>query len=620
MNTRAWRRRLEPEGFENIDLHFAELLARMDKDAGEWVLVAAALTSRATRQGHVCLVLADAAGTNPTAGRAQTAAARYPDLAQWRRDLKRSRLVGNPGDYAPLILDSHDRLYLQRYWHYQNQLVNWLKERAGRPWRSADEAPFESVLDRLFPAADDGIDWQKMAAVVAWMRNFCIVSGGPGTGKTSTVARILALFLECSPAALNIKLVAPTGKAAARLQEAIREAKAGLNISPQIAAAIPDETSTIHRLLGAGTGASGFRQDAQNPLVADLVIVDEASMVDLALMCKLVRALPPRAGLVLLGDKDQLASVEAGAVLGDLCAAPDPARFSRSFVDALPKTIGRPLGPGSDHSRESTLLDCLVELKKNYRFADGTGIGALSDAIKQGKGRRALDLMTNSPDGSIAWRDLPPAAGLIERLVDVLGERLQSYLDADDVAGLFRAFNRFRVLCALRRGPFGVETLNTGLERWIGRHSNLRNTGIWYPRRPILITRNDHHLRLYNGDIGIAFGDAGGAGRIRVYFENPDGSFRNFHPLRLPDHETVFAMTVHKSQGSEFDWVHLVLPDRQSPVLTRELVYTGVTRGRRQVTVWGDREVFQAGVAARIERSSGLRDAFWGVPMHPPSG
>lgn len=600
-----------------IDVHFATFLARLDPGPSEMVLLAAALTSRATREGHVCLMLQDVAGRPLTGGRPGNGSFRLPDLHSWRSALWDSKVVGKPGDYLPLILDRQDRLYLHRYWQYQHRLVNWLRQPMDRKCRPAELTGLKSTLNRLFPPGDESIDWQKMAAAVAWLRKFCVISGGPGTGKTTTVARVLALFTERSKTELIVKLLAPTGKAAARLQEAIREAKAGLDVSPEVVYAIPEEASTIHRLLGAGPHSSRFRHGAGNPLVADLVIVDEASMVDLALMSRLVQALPPRAGLVLLGDKDQLASVEAGAVLGDLCAARDLACFTESFGNTLQKITGDQVKPAPEFSAETSLLDSLVELKKNYRFAGGTGIGVLSDAVKQGNGARALQLLERESHDSTVWQDLPASDHLAGRLVASLGERLASYLAAEDIGSLFRAFNSFRVLCALRRGPFGVEAVNANLEQCLSRRGLLHRTGIWYPRRPVLITRNDYNLQLYNGDVGIAFGDDREAGNLRVFFEGLDGSFRSFHPLRLPAHETVFAMTVHKSQGSEFDCVHLILPDRESPVLTRELVYTGITRGRRQVTVWGNRAVFRNGVSRKIERSSGLRDALWGSGLGP---
>lgn len=586
------------------------------------VWLAAALVSHANRQGHICLDLTMMQGRHLLEGENGNASIVCPALDRWIRAIRKTSVVGRPGGYAPLILDAQYRLYLYRYWDYQQRLAGWIQQRVDQQ-ADVDLKMLQAGLDRLFPQGagnanskdPEAMDWQKIAAFVALVKNFCVISGGPGTGKTTTVAKILALMLEQSgPSPLRIALAAPTGKAAARLQSAIRDSKKNLDVDTHTRTRIPEDASTIHRLLGSISGSPYFRHDQSNPLPADVVVVDEASMVDLALMSKLVQALAPHARLILLGDKDQLASVEAGSVLGDMCDSPGIDGFSIRHRDLARELTGceAPLIPDSDES--IGLADCVVKLRKNFRFGPKSGIGALSRAVNAGQGGRVVSLFTDKKRGDLTRKSLPHPRALAANMRAWVIERFSSCIRASSVQEAFARFDQFRILCALRQGPYGVVNLNGIVASILIAQGLITPHATWYRGRPVMINRNDYDLGLFNGDVGMAWPDSE-THDLRVFFPVSDGGFKKFHPVRLPEHETVFAMTVHKSQGSEFDEVLLVLPDKDVPVLTRELLYTGITRARRRVAVWAGEDVIRAAVSRRIRRMSGLRHALWG-PMY----
>lgn len=604
-----------------LDVHFARFVSKL---AGNGTLVpdvslAAALVSSCTRQGHICLDLSGVAGTQLLDGE-NGGPVVCPELREWQKTLEKSPVVGTPGEYKPLILDSRSRLYLYRYWDYQEKLADLIRTRVSKDKEDIDITLLKKGLTRLFgagltqssPGQAEDIDWQKVAAFTSLIERFCVISGGPGTGKTTTVAKILALCLEQSSSrSLRIALAAPTGKAAARLQEAIRRGKEELDCPESIKEQIPDEASTIHRLLGSISGSPYFRHNARNLLPVDVVAVDEASMVDLALMSKLVQAIPCQARLILLGDKDQLASVEAGAVLGDICDTGNAHGFSRRFSSDLEKVTGYKIRTQPNGEDESGICDCIVQLDKSFRFGRQSGIHAVSHAVNAGDADLAASLLMGGKYGDISWRDLPRPDALPLVIKDTIVKWFGDYLKASTIRETFQMFDRFRILCAVRKGPYGVIALNSLVEKILVDKRLIRLDTMWYPGRPVLITTNDYNLRLFNGDVGIVLPDPGANNDLRVFFSTMDDNLKKFHPLRLPEHETVYAMTVHKSQGSEFDNVLLLIPDRDSPVLTRELLYTGITRAKEGVDIWGTENVFHTAVTRRIERTSGLRDALW---------
>jgi len=602
-------KRLQASGLLTpLDVHFGRFMGRLAGGDFPELMLAAALVSRAAQQGNICLDLATLAGQVVVEGEGDEEPVRCPAVSLWCARLGETGVVGQPGEYRPLVLDDDKRLYLYRYWEYQERLAAAVTERVTPGDEDMDGELVARGLARLFPEAEpDGVNWQKVAAFTALTRRFCVISGGPGTGKTTTIAKALALLAEQGSPRPAITLAAPTGKAAARLQEAVREAREWLPIPSEAKAAMPQEASTLHRLLGVIPGSPYFRHTSKNPLNVDILVVDEASMVDLALLSKVVQALPARARLILLGDRDQLASVEAGAALGDICDAAGEGPLSRSHAEGLGRATGyRPdAGGGSDRPG---IRDCIVHLRTSYRFGRTSGIGALCRAVNAGRPDEAAGLLRDElPD--LGWRNVPPPERLPRAIRGVVEEGFAAYLLTDDPVESFQGLERFRILCAVREGPYGVIALNRAVEGILRERGLIASGRPWYRGRPVMITRNDYNLRLFNGDIGVALPDPAAAGDLRVFFSSAEGTVRKFHPLLLPEHETVYAMTVHKSQGSEFDRVLLVLPDRESPVLTRELIYTGISRARRRVELWGRENVFRNAVARRIERTSGLRDA-----------
>ena len=582
-----------------LDVALARRLGRMAAEPRELVLLTIALASRAVGQGHVCLDLARTRHEGPLRDEngAVVDAGDWPAVAAWEAALRASPLVSGAGadaPRAPLVLDDGHRLYLWRYWLHQEALGDALLARAGSH-TGVDEAVLRAGLSRLFGPGDGReTDWQRVAAATAVGRRLCVISGGPGTGKTHTVVRILALAIEQALAAggrpPRIVLMAPTGKAAARLQESVRDGIATLACDDAVRAAVPTSASTIHRALGATPrGPTPFRHHRERPLRADLVVVDEASMVDLALMARLFEALPPAARVVLLGDQDQLASVEAGAVLGDICNAGQPRQPAE-----------RPAGG---------IADSIVQLRRNWR--SDRGVARLAEAVNAGEPAAVWAVLDGDADADVDWLEPGDDGGLGLAGGRLVRDGLAPFAAAASPVERLRALERFRVLCAHRRGPGGVETMNAQIEQLLAASGALRLDGRWYVGRPILVTRNDYQLRLFNGDVGIIVADPDDPERRQALFLDADGSERRLSPARLPPHETVFAMSVHKSQGSEFDAVVLLLPPEPSPVVSRELLYTAVSRARGRATVIGRRAVVEHAVTHAVARASGLRDKLW---------
>ncbi len=554
------------------DVHVAARLGELAGEADEAVVLAAALAVRAPRLGHVYVDLATIGETAAVDSDepVDLSVLPWPEPDEWVRRVAASPLVSvgeDAPESRPLRLVGSG-LYLDRYWREERQVAADLRALGGA--ESVDESRLAAGLDRLFAPEDAG---QRHAAATAVRRRFAVVAGGPGTGKTTTVARIVALLTEQAGAMPLVALAAPTGKAAARLEEAVHAEARTLAVAPEIRDELLNlSASTLHRLLGWRPGShSRFRHHRGNRLPHDVVIVDETSMVSLSLMARVVEAVRPEARLVLVGDPGQLTSIEAGAVLGDIVGARGPA---------------------------------VAVLEHVYRY--GAGIDALASAIRADDGDKAIAALTAGHE-DVTW--IPVDAGdpaSLDALQPVREGAVAAAHDvfaaarAGDARGAIDALATYRVLCAHRRGGHGVAVWTARIESWL---ANEIGRGPWYPGRPLLVTENDYGLRLYNGDTGVVVAE--GDGRVAAAFERRGEPVR-FAPSRLSAIETVYAMTVHKSQGSQFGTAAVLLPTPTSQILTRELLYTAVTRARGHLILAGTEETIRAAIARPVARASGL--------------
>ena len=591
--------------------HLAAWSRQLGSDDATQAVVAhaAAAVSTATSAGHVCVSLQELAH----------GAAIGLDAQALRAALLASGVVGTPAHARamPLILDDEGRLYLHRYFDYERRLATRLAQAASL----AQAAPFDideaarQLLDTLFRANEAAlqgdVDWQKIAAALALRGRLTIISGGPGTGKTTTVVNLLACLIAQNPDC-RIALAAPTGKAAARMTEAIRQR--AVHLPEALRARLPQDSSTVHRLLGVRPAGAGFVHHAGHPLAIDVLVVDEASMLDLALATRLLEAVPVSARIVLLGDKDQLCAVEAGAVFAELSADPDLTGACGTALAALCGLRPDQLQVQAT-ARNSPLKDAVVWFTQNFRFAKHSGIGRLAADINAARASEAVAWLQAQGDDSIEWLDDSDTKGadaVFARLFEGYGAYLRVVLrDPTDLAAVTQAFGAFRALCALREGPRGMLAVNDRMTRHardqlapLHDASTVDPRSPWFVGRPVMVLRNDAVARLFNGDIGITLPDANGT--PMVYFADAEGGFRAVAPVRMPQHQTAFAMTVHKAQGSEFDAVLVLLPPRRSPVLTRELLYTAVTRARQRVTLVGNADVLTCAILSPTQRHSGL--------------
>lgn len=577
----------------------ARTLARLHGELPLSVLQALQLLCAALNEGHVCLDLGTVAGS-------RIGDVSLPKRDKWQAALASHPAIGMPGQFRPLTLDAAGRLYLTRYWLYEQQLAKRLLALAAAPPEVVDTEQLRQLLHALFAGSQQQPDWQQAAAACAVLQRLSVISGGPGTGKTSTVVRLLAALQQMHQGRLVIRLAAPTGKAAARMSESIRAAKPGLKLADEIADSIPESASTMHRLLGSKPDSAAFRHHAGNPLALDVLVVDEASMIDLALMTKLTDALPPHARLILLGDKDQLDSVEAGAVFGQLCAL---RAYSAAFASQMAAATGIVL-PVSEAA--SPVGSAVMLLQHSYRFDANSGIGELARLANAGDGVAALMLCRSGNFGDIQLQDARLAQykpALLQRIEQGFGAYWQA-IRSGDAAAAFAAFGHFRLLAAHRDGEGGVHWLNSAIEQRWAQRGWLNQRAPWYAGKPVMIAENDYGLGLFNGDIGLTLWQQG---KLMVAFEGEGGVLRWFNPARLPRHDTAYAMTVHKSQGSEFATVALVLPDDKTPLLTRNLIYTGITRAKQKAEIWGPANVLRQAIEDAPLRYSGLVDVLAGM-------
>jgi exodeoxyribonuclease V alpha subunit len=594
------------------------------------VLLAALLLSELEGHGHSCLQIADLAH-DPAAllgwtreqwqALAGTVAPLPKNAKAWAAQLAACEQVWQVEEFdygAPLVFDG-ERLYLRRYWRDETLVARSIRERAAAS-HSVESHQVRTWLDLLFASqrAQEKPDWQKLACAVALRGSVAIITGGPGTGKTYTVARLLALLFAVAPDAARqrIALAAPTGKAAARLKQSIDKAlnelagRVGDKLPLRELTSRMGAARTLHSLLGARPDSRAFAHHAGNPLDVDVLIVDEASMVHLEMMASLLDALPAGATLILLGDKDQLASVEAGAVLGDLCHDAQAGGYSADTAAYVLEASGEELPP-EYLGRAGPLAQQTVMLRHSRRF--GGPIGQLALAVNAGDAPAAETVLRGGGEGVLRWIE----GAHQHQVVSLALAGYQPYLELlgagaggdheDWVRAVLQRFEAFRILCAVREGEWGVSGLNTAIEASLQAAGLLRRTGEWYVGRPVMVTRNDYGTRVFNGDIGLTLADPARPGSLRVWFLEGD-EVRSVLATRLRSVETAYAMTVHKSQGSEFRHTVLVLPEDRHGILTRELVYTGITRASAEFTlVTPNGSVLAEAVARRTHRASGLR-------------
>ncbi|WP_111655388.1 exodeoxyribonuclease V subunit alpha [Isoalcanivorax indicus] len=595
MSALSWlETRLERGILRPLDMSLARLMARYSPDDDEpvWLM---ALVSYLAGQGHVCLDLSQP----PLLPFDSDDCPWLPPALPPEVD---GHLIGTPDDTCLLVREA-SRLYLARHYQAEGRVVHAVRARCRL--RDLPIGLAGELAGPLFPTTAQP-DWQRVAAINCALHRFGIITGGPGTGKTWTVTRMLALQLLLAahryPEAPlpRLRLAAPTGKAAARLTESLRAALVDLPLPDMLRAAMPTEAVTLHRLLGAGRDGRP-RYHAGRLLPVDVVVVDEASMIDLGLMTQLVSALPDAAALYLVGDRDQLASVEAGSVFADLCGEDSDAgnRFSPNVFSRL---LGEALTGLSQDTAMTLPDDQVVRLARVHRYDEAAGIGRLADAVRLGD-MAAVQALRADPPEDLHWL-APDRAALVEQAATALAPMLALAREGAAPEAVLAAFARFRLLCAQRRGPWGVETFNALITRAL-RARGLSGHQPWFPGRAVLLTRNDWSQGLFNGDAGVTLMDPAD-GQLKVVFATADGSLRWVPPVRLPAFEDAWAMTIHKSQGSEFDQVLVVLPEHDSPLLGRELLYTGLTRARQQVSVVASDAVLQLTLGRRIQRRSGL--------------
>ena len=637
-----------------IDIAFADFIYSeespqdaSDTSARECLTMLSAFVSAQSGEQHSCIDL-------EKLGQPFLGVYRFPELSTMLS------YIQNAGTFArlsatgvnldeptakPIILQD-GKLYLQRYWQYESQLAAIIREKATKVL-DLDITAAKVLLSDLFDEEhnhaeqEQTLDWQKIAVCIAASQTLSFITGGPGTGKTTTVTKLLALLQGLAVKkgnVLNIQLVAPTGKAAARLTESISAAK--IKLPTALQANLPEQCQTIHRLLGAKPQSPHFRANANHPLHLDVLVLDEASMVDLPLMAKLFAALPKDAQIILLGDQDQLASVETGSVLSDICAASDlqgdnPNNALLIYSDAmqqhLTKLISLPTStaiPNLETNtsitkrsgiRASVIQDNVVKLLKSHRFGENSGIGQLAKQVKVGQVNQSVSLLNDEQFTDINWHQpiqttpQTVANEILKTLITQLLPIYQQYTQAiqqGDLRQAFKYWDQQQVLCAQKSGYWGVTQLNALIESELHKQGLIDNTKDFYIGRPVMLSKNDHQLKLFNGDVGIVMPDPDNAALTKVWFVTPEGDLRGLLPSRLPSLETLYAMTIHKSQGSEFESVYLCLPpitaNNQGRGLNRELIYTGLTRAKKQFMLFAEAKALSVSLGQQCVRGSGL--------------
>jgi exodeoxyribonuclease V alpha subunit len=602
------------QSISDVHLQWAHLMKDQPLKPYFW------LVSKKLSEGHICV--------DPLELREQWNAAGYDpsELVPFSETkLSSNPLVGSAQNLkCPLILHLN-KLYLQRYFFYESCILQRIKrfqlEDADRLLHRKNllqQPENTNFLLSLFPSSvttTDGVDWQMVAVIQSFLHQFSIITGGPGTGKTTTVARFLALLLHTNPNAI-IKLAAPTGKAAARMAESLRHARIPGNdaVQQQLQQLQP---STLHRLLGTQSDSLQFVHHKDHPIPADCVVVDESSMMDAALFAKFLQAIGPQTKVVLLGDKNQLASVEAGSLFGDLCSEAQLVNgFSPFYLQILQDLMPNPPQNSfllSTELEAHPLSNRVVELRHSHRFSGEEGIGVFSKAILRNDEEIWKSFFSNDlEDIKVdAQQDVQVLTNpsFLPALLQKFAEGYRQFIEEKEVKKALKFLGELRVLCAVKDGPFGVHAINTKIEEYLHSKRLIRRSDFFYANRPVMITKNYYDLQLFNGDIGIVRAEPNG--ELRVWFERADGELFSVLPAFIPQSETVFAMTIHKSQGSEFHKIlTLIPPGDASGLLTRELLYTAVTRARENALILGSEETIKKMIGTTVQRSSGLMRRF----------
>lgn len=552
---------------------FANYLQKMGS-ANDSVLIAGSAVMHFHLSGHICISLEEIHSFCDQFGFKKLTESLFNDI------IKHSTLVGDGSTLTPIVIEGQN-VYLHRFWKFEQELVNWLLSRSQK-LDIPDEKQISEIND-LFRNNHETTNWQQVAVLISHLKQLTIITGGPGTGKTFTIDRIIRSHLNRN-SELRIALTAPTGKAAQRLNDSLNEDTEERLTHP---------ASTIHSLLGAKGSSGAFTYNDKNKLPFDLIVVDEASMLDLNLWINLIRAVPDSCRLVLLGDKNQLASVEAGSILGDICSG---------AVNTCSDEIAGILPEIKTNDDQPPINDCIIELTKSYRFDESSGIKKLSEAIIQEDAEEVLSILKDEeyPDVRIQTPSNSSVIELLEQFVSSpFMEMKQDEFD-------HQLYNKYQILCALRKGPFGVDEINRRSEHQLKQILGISQKNEWYNGRPVIINRNHYSLRLRNGETGFAMSEKSSG--FQLYF---DGRALSISPSRLPEYECSFAITVHKSQGSEYENVALLLPDGDNPILTKELLYTSVTRARKSLLVISSSDIISTAVAKKIVRRSGIQNKIW---------
>lgn len=586
--------------FNNVHQQFAEYFAAENLRPFLYLL------SKKMSEGHICIDLEKIEESD--LDNLYALPKRFP---------KSGKLVSDGSKTEPFIV-FNDRLYLQRYFKYESiiaeRIFQFLKnEEQQNHLTKTLLHEHSSFINELFPAPNlpdekTPINWQLVSALSASLNQFTIITGGPGTGKTTTVAKILAILYSINPA-LKVALAAPTGKAAARMGESLKNATNNAKISMSNPVKEAFETiipSTIHRLLGYQPGSIYFRHRENNPVNFDVVIIDESSMIDVALFAKLFLALGPKTKLILLGDKDQLASVEAGSLFGDLCQAQEKSNLFPieriEFINSFIQDKNGQLIENFISKTNHPLAGHVIELQESHRFSDEKGIGKFSKAIIQNNAKTIHDFFINVDE------QVEIDSMYSEKTFHDFISGYKEYIEEKDILESLKKLNNLKVLCAIREGEQGLYSINKKIEQYLIKQNLIRITGDYYHNRPLMITSNNYELNLFNGDIGLVRTDE--KGDLKVWFEDK-GKLVSFSPSYISNAETVFAMTIHKSQGSEFDKVLVILPKMEDiPLLTRELLYTAVTRAKNKVIVQGEESVILKAADSSVKRGSGIIQRF----------